>query len=106
MRDVSSEIDPNLSALNPDGGSTGNQGRGSVSAEALAAAAPTAEDPSPEMMVVVNDCHRTTFLVDAGAQISTVDKDTCRVTNPLPTAAPLPHNNLVNIPRYKLTFRC
>lgn len=41
----------------------------------LVATAPTAEDPSPEMMVAVNDCYLTTFLIDTGAQTSTVGKD-------------------------------
>lgn len=41
----------------------------------LAAATPTAEDPSPETMVAANGPYVTTFLIDTGAWISLVGKD-------------------------------
>lgn len=49
----------------------------------LADATPTAEDPSPEMVVAVNDCYLTTFLTDTGAQTSMVGNDTYKGQSPL-----------------------
>ena len=72
---------PESIGAKPRPGIDGKPELGLGSVEALAAAAPAAEDPSPEMMVVVNDYRRTTLLVDAGAEISMVDKDTWGVTN-------------------------
>ncbi len=51
--------------------------------EALAAATPTANDPSPEMMVAINDCCFTTFPISTGAQMLMVIKDTYKGQPPL-----------------------
>lgn len=49
----------------------------------LAAATPTVEDPSPQMMVAVNDHYLIKFLIDTGAQISMVCKDAYKGQPPL-----------------------
>lgn len=54
---MSLAIDPNPSALKPRLGIYRKPVWRCSLVEAVMAAAPAAEDPSPEVMVVVNDCH-------------------------------------------------